>query len=98
MISFNFNIRNPWSDLFENLWCRSYATPFKNKFIELEVTRDFTLVSFRFNWTVRQSHAGLDLEVGVFGYNVHFNFYDSRHWNTEAGQYYIYGEEDGQSI
>jgi hypothetical protein len=87
MISFNFNIRNPWSNTFKNLWCRAYDTPFKNKFIELEVTRDFTLISFMFNWTVRQSHAGLDLELGVFGYNFHINFYDCRHWDAEAGKY-----------
>lgn len=95
MISFNFNIRNPWSNRFENLWNRVYDTPFKYKFIELEVTRDFTIISFMFNWTVRQSHAGLDLELGVFGYNAHFNFYDIRHWNTEAGRYYQYNEEEG---
>lgn len=87
MISLNCNLRNPWSNRFENLWNRTYNTPFKNKFIELEVTRDFTLVSFMFNWTVRQSHAGLDLELGVFGFNVHFNFYDNRHWNFEKGYY-----------
>jgi len=81
MISFNFNIRNPWSDQFKNLWCRSYDTPFKHKFIELEITKDSTLISFRFNWTARQDHAGLDLEVGMFGYCVHFNFYDNRHWS-----------------
>lgn len=84
MISFNCNIRNPWSTTFKNLWCRSYSTPFKNKFVELEFTRDFTLVSFMFNWTVRQSHAGLDLELGLLGYCVHFNFYDCRHWNNET--------------
>jgi hypothetical protein len=83
MISLNFNLRNPWSNRFENLWCRAYDTPFKNKFIELEVTRDFTLISFRFNWTVRQSHAGLDFEVGLLGYNFNCQFYDSRHWDTE---------------
>jgi hypothetical protein len=88
MISFNFNLRNPWSNKFENLWCRSFATPFENKFIELEVTRDFTLLSFMFNWTVRQSHAGLDLEIGLLGYNLHFNLYDCRHWNIEADRYY----------
>jgi hypothetical protein len=88
MISLNFNIRNPWSDKFKNLWSRSYATPFKNKFIELEVTEDFTLVSFMFNWTVRQSHAGLDLEVGLLGYNVHFQFYDNRHWDNIYGVYH----------
>jgi hypothetical protein len=81
MISFNFNLRNPWSKDFKNLWCRVYDTPFKHKYIELEVTKDFTLVSFMFNWTVRQSHAGIDLELGLFGYNVHFQFYDNRHWS-----------------
>lgn len=83
MISLNFNLRNPWSNRFENLWCRSYATPFENKFVELEVTRDFNLVSFRLNWTVHQSHAGLDLEIGVCGYNINFQFYDHRHWNSK---------------
>lgn len=96
MISLNFNLRNPWSTTFKNLWCRSYKTPFKDKFIELEVTRDFTLISFMFNWTVRQSHAGLDLELGIFGYNAHFQFYDIRHWNTEAGRYYIYDKEGNE--
>jgi hypothetical protein len=87
MISLNFNLRNPWSNEFKNIWCRAYDTPFKNKHIELEVTRDFTLVSFMFNWTVRQSHAGLDLEAGLFGYCVHFQFYDSRHWNVKERKY-----------
>ncbi len=96
MISLNFNLRNPWSNRFENLWCRSFDTPFENKFIELEVTRDFTLITFMFNWTIRQSHAGLDLELGLFGYNVHFNFYDARHWNVEADRYYVGNEEYGE--
>jgi len=92
LISFNINLRNPWSNRFENLWNRVYNTPFKNKFLELEVTRDFTLVSFMFNWTVRQSHAGLDIELGLFGHCVHFNFYDLRHWNSEKQAWEIYEE------
>lgn len=96
MLSLNFNIRNPWSNRFENLWSRAYTTPYPNKYIELEVTRDFTIVTFMFNWTVRQSHAGLDIELGLFGYNVHFQFYDIRHWNHDAGRYYIYSEELGE--
>ena len=88
MISLNFNIRNPWRNTFKNLWFCAFDTPFKNKHIELELTHDVMLVSLMFNWTIRQSHAGLDLELGLFGYSVHFNFYDSRHWNAEAGRYY----------
>lgn len=96
MISLNCNIRNPWSTTFKNLWCRTYSTPFKNKFIELEFTQDFTLVSFTLNWTIRQSHAGLDLELGLFGYNAHVNLYDNRHWNSEAGRYFNYDKENGE--
>jgi hypothetical protein len=84
VISFDFNLRNPWSTTFKNLWCRAYDTPFKNKYIELECYKDTSLVSVRLNWTVRQSHAGLDLELGLFGYNIHFNFYDNRHWDVET--------------
>ena len=87
MISFNFNLRNQWSNRFSNLWNRSYKTPFKNKYIELEITKDFTLASFMFNWTLRQSHAGLDIELGLFGYCVHFNFYDNRHWSQITNEW-----------
>lgn len=92
MISLNFNIRNPWSNTFKNLWNCAYNTPFKNKHIELEVTKDFTLVSVGVNWTIRQSHAGLDLEAGLFGYCLHFQFYDSRHWDHDQNCYSTYDE------
>lgn len=96
MIQFNVNVRNPWSQEFKNLWCRAFDTPFKNKFVELEVYRDSSLFSINVNWTIRQSHAGLDIELGLFGYCLHFNFYDNRHWNYEAGRYYKYSEELGE--
>lgn len=94
MISFNFNLRNPWSNEFKNLWCRACETPFKNKFVELEFYKNSTFVSFMFNWTIRQDHAGLDIELGFFGYNLHFNFYDNRHWNSEKKAWEIYDEEN----
>lgn len=96
MINFHFSIRNPWSQQFKNLWCRVYDTPHKNKFIELEVYKDSSLLSFHLNITTRQSHAGLDFEFGLLSYCFHFNFYDSRHWNYEEGRYYKYSEELGE--
>jgi hypothetical protein len=45
-----------------------------------------------FNWTIRQSHAGLDLELGLFGYNIHFNFYDIRHWDQNTQKWEVYEE------
>lgn len=95
MISFNFNIRNPWSEQFKNYWSRAWDTPFKHKFIELEFYKDSTLLSIIFVHTIHQSHAGLDIELGLLGYNVHFNFYDNRHWNYEEHRWMIYTEEEG---
>jgi hypothetical protein len=83
MIDLRFNISHPFDVEFKNLWSKTWSTVFKNKFIELEVYKDATIVSFMFNWTVRQSHAGLYIGLGIFGYNIHFNFYDSRHWDYE---------------
>ena len=87
MISFNFNLRNPWSTTFKNLWCRAYSTPFKHRFIELELTQNCNLISFVFGYTVRQDHAGLTLEAGLFGYCLHFQFYDNRHWDYARGEW-----------
>jgi hypothetical protein len=41
---------------------------------------------------VRQDHAGFDLEAGLFGYCVHFNFYDNRHWDYEKKVWETYEE------
>lgn len=92
MISISFNLSNPWSKRWQNLWSRAYALPVKNKFIELEVFNDNTIVSFMFRLTTRQSHGGLSMELGLLGYSISFDFYDSRHWNDEAGRYYNYDD------
>jgi len=84
MISINFNLQNPWSDRFENVWCRAYDTPFKHKFIELELIKCSTIISFKFNWTGQRDHAGLSAEIGLLGHCFDFNFYDSRHWDYET--------------
>jgi hypothetical protein len=92
MINLALTIRNPFSQQFTNLWRRACNTPLKNKCIELEVYKDSTIITSSIVWTICQSHAGLDLELGLFGYCVHFNFYDRRHWNYEEKRYYIYEE------
>lgn len=93
MIYFNFNIRNPWSQRFKNLWSRTWVTPFEYKFIELEFYRDTSLVSINFNWSIRQSHAGIDIELGLLGYCAHFNLYDSRHWDYHKSSWEVYNND-----
>jgi hypothetical protein len=92
MISFNFTLRNPRSNAFENLWCGSYKTPFKNKFVELEFYKDNSLVSVMVDLTFRRSHAGLVIDLGIFGYNVQCQFYDCRHWDYETNTWETHNE------
>ena len=96
MINLSLNIRNPWHKGWSNnVFNRAYATPFKHKFIELECYKDGHILSFMLGWNIRCDHAGFDIELGLFGYNVHFNFYDNRHWNYEEGRWMFYTEEEG---
>lgn len=95
MIAFSLNIHNPWSKRFSNLWCRSYATPFTNKYIELEVYKDTSIVSFSVQLTARRDHSGLSIELGLVGYSFNFNFYDNRHWNYEEKRWMFHTEEAG---
>ena len=82
MIYFNINLRNPWSHEFDNLWSRTWHI-IKHKYLELEFYKDSSLLSVSFYWTIRQSHAGLDIELGLLGYCVHSMIYDNRHWDYD---------------
>lgn len=96
MIYLNFNIRNPgWYDRFKNIWWKTGATPWKNKFWEIQIIKNDNLLRFEFQFTVRQDHAGLNLELGLVGYEIHFTFYDNRHWNHEESRWMFYTEEEG---
>ena len=88
MIYFNVNIRNPYWSRFKDLWCKSGETPFKNKYWEIQVIEHDNLFRVEFEFTVRQDHAGVNLELGIFGYEIHFTVYDNRHWNDKEGCWY----------
>ena len=88
MIGFNFNIDYTSNETnFYNFWNNTWATPFVHKFIELEFYTSPGLVGVNFNFTTRRDHAGLDIKLTLFGRTIHFNFYDSRHWNDEENCY-----------
>lgn len=83
MINVDFSITNPWSNRFSNLWCCSFETPFKNKYIELELCKDTNIISLAVQLTTRRDHSGLNIELGLLGYSFNFRFYDCRHWDYE---------------
>ena len=90
MIHFSVGLRNPFSDRWDNVYNRSAVVDKFHKAVEIEVYRDTTIVSFAFRWTIRQDHAGMSLDLGLFGYTVSAQYYDTRHWNEEAGRFNRY--------
>jgi hypothetical protein len=92
MIYFGFNIVNPRSKRWDNVWCHAYKTPFKNKFIELELVKDTSIVAFTFKLSHWTDHGGLYIDLGLVGYNISFNFYDSRHWDHKNNCWEKYNE------
>ena len=85
MINLKFSIEYPFTRLsFNHIFRRSWNTFIKNKYFEIEVFQDCEyLLNSNFNWTTRCDHAGVRLELGLFGYALIFHFYDNRHWDYE---------------
>ena len=96
MIYLNLNIRNPnWWSRFENVKSWAGVTPIKHKCWEVQVIKNDNWLRFEFGVTTRQDHAGCNLELGLFGWETHFTFYDNRHWNYEKCRWMLYNEEEG---
>lgn len=93
MIYFNFNIRHPgWWERFNNIKCWAGETFVKYKYWEIQVIKNDNLLRVEFEWTIKQDHAGVNLELGLFGYEIHATIYDNRHWNTEENRWMIYND------
>lgn len=90
MIKLSLNIRLPFDIKFKNFWCKSWTTPFEHKFIELEVYTTNNVVGVNFDWTIRRDHAGIDIQLSLFGYCLHFNLYDNRHWDYKTNNWETY--------
>jgi hypothetical protein len=59
-----------------------------NKAWELEHTYySGSLFDIDISLSVREHHARFEITVGLFGYGIHFQIYDTRHWNYERNSY-----------
>jgi hypothetical protein len=91
VIYLNINLRNPWSDRFENVknWSGQLS---KNKFWEGQIIKTNNLFRLELQFTTRQDHAGLGFEVGLLGWELHNTIYDCRHWDYDQNQYCMNGD------
>ena len=93
MIYLNLNIRNPWLDRFENV--RNWTGKFiKNKWWEIEILKTDNFFRFEFQYTIRQDHAGVHLELGLLGWEFSCGIHDSRHWDYTSNSWEIYNSDD----
>ena len=91
-----FNLRTQLSlpfDHFKNLGCISGRIT-KHTAWELEHTYySGSLFDIDVSWSIREDHAGFEICLGLFGYEVHFHIYDTRHWDEYHKQWQVYSNE-----
>ena len=81
MLHFSLGIRWPTSTRFADLKTWHGSTPFANKHWEIQFFKTADILSLDFGFTTRAEadHAGLKLGLGLFGFTIDLNIYDSRH-------------------
>jgi hypothetical protein len=84
---FQLSIQNPFYK--KNKWKTylSYNKKVSNlKHFEFEIIRDnYYIFNTRLECSRNKSHAGIDLKINFFGYEITAILYDIRHWNGESG-------------
>lgn len=88
MILINFAIKNPFSTAWNILHSRNGSLT-ENKSWELNFYRTSWIISVSFDFTMRQSHAGLNIDFGLFGYMLEFSICDNRHWDPKTNSWII---------
>ena len=78
MINLHVSLNNPFSTRFENVKCW-YGPISKHKAWEVQIVKSNTILTFTLYTRLRQDHEGFDVTLGILGYELLFNFYDTRH-------------------
>jgi hypothetical protein len=68
---------------------------FDYKFLEIEYIRDTDIIGLWFNWTFRQSHAGISFGASLLSYGLYVTLEDTRHWDSNKNTWETYDEEQG---
>jgi hypothetical protein len=91
LIYLNFTLYKPsWWNRFENVKNWHGSMPIAHKYWEVEIIKHRNLIKFVFEWSIKQDHAGIKLELGLLGYEIIFTVYDHRHWDTNTNTWRQY--------
>lgn len=89
MIDINFSL-SLLNSFIKSIYLTSGKTPIRYKFWELHFYISDELLAFHFRVSVNTDHAGLFLSFGFLTFGVEFNLYDSRHWDSDNGDWMTY--------
>lgn len=92
MIHFKFGLFNPFSKTkFDPCFgFNKHGKLSKYKSWEIEYERTNVIINFGFELSVRRSHAGISLWVGLLGHSVSFEICDDRHWDYDNNCWEVY--------
>lgn len=83
MIYFNFNIRiRAWVNNFK-LYKSWHGILTQNKAWEIQLLKTDCLLAAVVDISTKQDHAGINIELGLFGYEINATIYDTRHWDSD---------------
>lgn len=89
MIYLGFELSNPFIDRYSCVYEKTGKTWNPNKFWDLTIVKNSSIIGFTFSWTIREDHAGISFDISLFGWNLDFHFYDQRHWNHESNWWHL---------
>lgn len=90
MIGFTFDLYNPFNNQYKSVYEKSGIIKNSYKEYDIKIDKRSVIISFSFDLTIRQSHAGANLSFGVLGWYISFNISDIRHWNYSKGEWETY--------
>ena len=59
----------------------------KNKSVDLSILKSNAIIGCGLEFTRRKDHAGLNIDVSLFGFDFNVNLYDNRHWDVDANDW-----------
>ena len=89
MFNISFSVSNPFSSRFENVSMK-HGLLEGHKAWEANLYKTNVIFSFGFRLAFRQDHAGVSVEIGLFGYELEAQLYDTRHWDDETNSWVVY--------
>lgn len=89
MIYFNFNIKNPYSNRFSIVKSYNGTAILKYKHWEFNIYKTPDIIGFNIDITHRRDHAGILIQLSLFGYEIEYQVYDIRHWDVKKNWWVV---------